>query len=249
MRRLTCLAGVLWSVSAFAGAPGPEAWVAEQFGVSKSAIKSALPIALDDELLGFLVIYEKADRRLGALLPSVGPPQRLGRVDSMEIRGLVDLGASGPLPTASTAAHRLKRAGATRPTMVLRARYSTPDTATPSPKRRGRRSRPALRETTHLIELTTRLESLLRLETERQSSDGFGGHRIGGLTLVVSPDGVHLEGTRQDHQPARRSRCKKPPPVPIRFVLRDGRFHEVDHQPSQGCGRGGLLKLPKPADK
>jgi hypothetical protein len=222
--------------------------IGQRLGIPPTAIQQLDPIRLDRRPIGWLVRYERDGQSYGTLLPLNGAQIPLGPVTRFDPRGVFDLHQHrGGLPMTRSRIGHLKSQGAQNPVLVFTVQHEHKTDQPRHPK--GRRSRRATgiehTETLHLITLNP-LRRLLRLQTKRRAPDGFGGHRIGTLTLAQGPDGLQLTGSRQDALPARRARCMRPPPVPVRYLLTGEQFREVDHHPSQGCASRHPLKLPAP---
>ncbi len=216
-------------------------------GVMMADIKQADWIEFNGVRLGVIARFEKGGHPVVGILPSGGKLRVLGRAQQFDVRGVFDLAKGGVVPRRLVLPSRLRLDAAKQPVLVLRTRYTQAATKKAAMRRkvRSNRSRPEVTEMTWFISLSGRLDRVLRLKTKYQSSDGYGGHDISGLKVTFTAEGQFLTGQRQDRLPARRARCMKPAPVPIRYKLESGRFREVDRHPKGGCGSGGSMKLPK----
>lgn len=228
-------------------APPGAADIATRLGVASDAITSVKPVVLNGQTLGHLVRFTREKATYGVLISAQGPRVSLGVVDAFDTRGIIDLGGKGRLPMVRSRPGHLEVKRMADPAWVLITRRTEP--ASDTPKRKGRaRNRAATQETLHLIRLPS-LERVLQVPTQRRSTDGYGGHDIKGLTLTRMHGVLEITGVRQDKLPAHKARCLRPPPVPVRYVMENGAFQEVDARPPVGCGRRqrmpGPLKLKR----
>ena len=250
----------LLGLTLFAAPPGA-ADLATRLGVTTDAIQSVQPVVLNRQTLGHLVRFTRGANTYGVLVSVQGPRISLGQVDTFESRGIIDLAGRGKLPMKRTLPGNLKSAGKTDPAWVLVTRHTTrPDREVPPtanapstgvlepapPTRAPRNTHPATQDTLHLISISG-FRRVLRAHTKVRSGDGYGGHDISMLTLARKGGKVEITGRRQDHLDAAQARCMKPRPVPVRYVMRNGSFKEVDVYPSGGCGSRGRLppRMPK----
>lgn len=72
-----------------------------------------------------------------------------------------------------------------------------------------------------------------------QHSDGFGGHTLANIKLVIEGKTRKITASRREQLPARRARCKRPAPYPVEYTQRDRRFVKTSGRPLKAspCGR------------
>jgi hypothetical protein len=237
---MLCLLTVL-----LAAPPGETASLSKHLEVPVTAIHKVHAIQVDRRQFGHLVRYRQDTDSYGALVWWNGRQIRFGRVDRFDVRQIFDLQRAGRVHLARGASQNLRARDLRQPVWPIVTREV--EATAPRPRRRGpkrRGSGTASEETLHLMDLTS-FRRMGRLPLSRRSGDGFGGYDVSGWTAQPDPDGALLLASRQDHLPAHRARCRQPPPVPLRYRLRDGSFRPVDRIPSVRCGKAPTLPSPK----
>jgi hypothetical protein len=224
------------------GSTVPEARLATALKVGRASILDAAEIEVDGRVVGVFGRRRLGDDEVAALV-SIGDGRsfRLGAAGDVWFAGLVDLSSDTRLPQGRRLSRRLKAEGLGRPALVLLTRHV--ESIEPGVlKGLAGGGRSGKRESTHLfvVSLGPALRVLLELEIRYRTGDGYGGYDVGGLTLRQESGETYLVGTRQDHLPASRARCRRPEPYPIRFELAADWFRELTADPSPvPCGPGG----------
>ncbi len=191
--------------------------VAERYGVDVDAVQPIERVRIDKRSAAYVAKFTKDGRRRAIVVTVDGDHFALADADRVRALGIFDLSQQGKLPTALVSMSTLKAQGMAQPVLILRTSLHTA-----APKNaKGRRARRGSSEVVlHFISLRGGLQPILRIVSRRRSSDGFGGHRTGGLRIEHKAGDVFVVGLRQDFLPAHRARGLKPPAVEVRYALR-----------------------------
>jgi hypothetical protein len=219
--------------------PSPQASLAQSLEVPVSSVLEAAEIEVDRKRKGVMGLLSDGGITIAVVAGAAGQHAvRLGPADEIWCAGIVDLRADSEIQPRRLPG-RLESSGLERPVLLVMARHE--ETVAPGPDPRPSSSRftgVRLSMQLFLVELEPFGPVMLALEIVHRSEDGFGGHDVTGLKLRQEAGKTYLDGVRQDHLPASRSRCLKPDPYPLRYELRKHRFHRISTDPPLApCGR------------